>query len=131
MRLLLARDPGSLDREHPVIIEEMVQLNSDGKNEAVTTMIKMLADLHEHGRDSRYLVPMRLSALQELKPTSRGGIKGGSRVYLFLTEHDEAGIVNCEVKDGDSPDPHKLKQALRVIAAYRQGIPVFRRSVQP
>lgn len=127
MRLLLARDPGSLDREHPLLIEEFVQLNKEGKNEAVTMMIKMLSDLYEHGRESRYLVPLRLSALHELKPTSRGGTKGGSRVYLFITEHDEAGIVNCEVKDGDSPDPQKLKQALRVIVAHRQGVEVFRR----
>lgn len=127
MRLLLARDPRALDREYPVLIEEMVQLNREGKNEAVTMMIRMLTDLHRHGRASRYLVPLKLSALQELKPTSRGGIKGGSRVYLFVTEHDEAGIVNCEVKSGDSPDYQKLKQALRVVAAHREGIPVLGR----
>ena len=89
----------------------------------------MLADLYQHGRASRYLVPLKLSALQELKPASRGGIKGGSRIYLFITEHDEAGIVNREVKSGDSPDPQKLKQALRVIVAHKQGVPVFRRRV--
>lgn len=127
MRLLLARDPSALERERALIIEDMVELNRHGKNEAVTMMIKMLSDLYEHGRASRYLVPLKVSALQELKPTSRGGIKGGSRVYLFITEHDEAGIVNCEVKSGNAPDPQKLKQALRVITAHRQGVPVLRR----
>jgi hypothetical protein len=69
----------------------------------------MVRDLKLQGRSSRYLVALTGFPIYELKPKSRGGENGGTRVYLFLTEHDEAGLVTCEVKDGDEPDAAKLK----------------------
>lgn len=125
MRLRLARTPDRLDATHPLIIEEFLDLVETGKVFALQTMIAMLADLHERGRESRYLFTLAGVPIWELKPQARGGEKGGSRVYLFVTEHDEAGIVNCEVKQGDSPSMQKLKVVLQVIQAYRAGIPVF------
>lgn len=126
MKLLLARLPTRLGSKHPQMIEEMVALNNAGRGEAVAMMIKMMGDLHQHGRDSRYLRAMKGTPIKELKPRSRGGLKGGSRVYLFITEHEEAGIVTCEVKGGDAPDPHKLKRVLRVVSAHKDGMPVLR-----
>lgn len=125
MRLLLARLPTRLDSRHPQIIEEMVALNEAGKGEAVTMMIRMLADLHQRGRESRYLKAMKSTPIKELKPRSRGGLKGGSRVYLFITEYEEAGIVTCEVKESDAPDPLRLKRVLRVVRAHKSGVPVL------
>jgi hypothetical protein len=63
--------------------------------------------------------------LWELKPASRGGEKGVSRVYLFLMPDDEAGVVNCEVKGGVTADREKLRVGLEVVVAYKQGVRVF------
>lgn len=95
--------------KNPVLIEEFLALVKAGKIGAVSAMIKMLADFRKHGRESRYLRKMTGFSIAELKTQSRGGSKGGSRVYLFFTEDDDAAVVNCEVKDGDSPDPAKIK----------------------
>lgn len=63
----------------------------------------MLRDLHEKGRGSRFLNKLTGTPLWELKPASRGGEKGGPRVYLFLMPDDEAGVVNCEVRTASPP----------------------------
>jgi hypothetical protein len=125
MRLLLARHPDRLSARHPLIIEEFLELVYEGKVEAVHAMITMLSDLHVHGRNSRYLRNLAGTPLWELKTQSRGGVKGGSRVYLFVTQYDEAGIVNCEVKDEDGASMQKLKLVLQVLRAYTAGEPVF------
>jgi hypothetical protein len=88
-------------------------------------MLEMLKDLHENGRDSRFLNKLTGTPLWELKPASRGGERGGSRVYLFLSGDDEAGVVNCEVKDGVTADREKLRVGLEVVVAYKRGIRVF------
>lgn len=88
-------------------------------------MIKMISDLTKHGRESRYLEKLKSSPIWELKSTSRGGQKGGARVYGFLTTEGDAGIVNCEIKDGDEPDIEKLRTVLVVIQAFKQGVRVF------
>jgi hypothetical protein len=68
---------------------------------------------------------LQASPIWELKPTSLGGEAGGARVYLFLLEDDGAGIVNCEIKEGNAPNLETLRVVLEVIEAYQQGIPVF------
>lgn len=87
-------------------------------------MISMLRDLHQNGRNSRHLVRLQGLPLFELKTTSRGGTKGGSRIYLFINDQDEAVIINCEVKDDTTASPEKLKEAAMVAKAYWKGIEV-------
>ena len=126
MRLLLGREPHRLEAVHPVIIEELLSLAADRKSVAVTTIIEMLASLHAEGRSSPYLVKLSHSPLWELKPMSRGGERGGCRVYLFLLPTGEAGIVNCEVKKPDAKaSQSKLTVGLRTMKAYNEGTPVF------
>ena len=126
MRLLLGREPHRLEAVHPVIIEELLSLAADRKSVAVTTIIEMLASLHDEGRSSPYLVKLSHSPLWELKPMSRGGERGGCRVYLFLLPTGEAGIVNCEVKKPDAKaSQSKLAVGLRTMKAYNEGTPVF------
>jgi hypothetical protein len=125
MRLRLARCPNRLRAKHPIIIEDLLVLELCGKQEAVSTMIQMLRDLHERGRGSRYLHKLTGTPLWELKAASRGGEKGGSRVYLFLLADDDAGVVNCEVKDGVAADREKLRVGLEVVVAYKKGLRVF------
>jgi len=127
MRIFPARHPDSLDSKHPILIEEMLALRKAGKRQVVVGIIEMVRDLREHGRDSRYLLAMKGFPIYELKSRSRGGEKGGTRVYLFLTEHDEAGLVTCEVKSGARPNRAKLKLTVRLAVAHQQGIPVLQK----
>ncbi len=126
MRLMLGREPHRLEAVHPVIIEELLSLAADRKSVAVTTIIDMLASLHAEGRSSPYLLKLSHSPLWELKPMSRGGERGGCRVYLFLLPTGEAGIVNGEVKKPDAKaSQSKLAVGLRMMKAYNEGTPVF------
>lgn len=125
MRLRLARHPKRLEAKHPILIDELLDLELHGKQAAVTMMLEMLQDLHEKGRDCRYLHKLTGTPLWELKSASRGGEKGGSRVYLVLLADDEAGIVNCEVKAGVTADREKLRVGLEVVVAYKRGVQVF------
>ena len=127
MRIYPARHPSRLDSKHPILIEEMLELRRRGKRGAVRAIIKMVRDLKEHGRESRYLVPMAGYPIYELKTASRGGEKGGTRVYLFLTEHDEAGLVTCEVKDGEEANRGKLLMTVVVAVAHKDGVPVLQK----
>ena len=103
MRLLLARDPNRLGSHHSIIEDEFIDLNLDDRNAADTVMIHMLQDLHEHGRDCQFVKPLKGVPLLELKPNTRGGQRGGARVYFWFLPDDAAGIVNCEVKENDAP----------------------------
>ena len=125
MRLWLGRHPSRLAAHRPIIIDELLELAVDGRTGALSTMIAMLHDLYRHGRGCRYIEKLKGLPLWELKPASRGGEKGGARIYWFFLANGDAGIVNCEVKDGDAPDPMKLEVALEVLVAYKRGVRVF------
>lgn len=114
VRLRPTRHPLRLDAKHPLIIEELLELAESGQQEAVEAMVTMLEDLHLHGLESRFVRALKGLPLFELKTASRGGAKGGSRVYFFTNTQGEALIVNCEVKVGDKADQQKLKTALAV-----------------
>lgn len=105
------------------IIEDQLELVNHGKQEAVNEMVNMLEDLHLNGRASRYLQSLKGVPLYELKPTSRGGHKGGARVYLSFNQHGEAVILNAEAKPQGTtiPDRAKITQALNMLKAYRSG----------
>jgi hypothetical protein len=126
MKLWLARYPHRLTAKRPIIVEQFLELVASGKTEALNTMIAMLQDLHQHGRGSRYLEKLKRLPLHELKSASRGGAKGGARIYLFFLANGEAGVVNCEVKENASPDPARLEVALEVLVAYKKGVQIFR-----
>lgn len=126
MRLLLARHPQRLEAKHPLLIEELLELVEGGRQEAVDAIIAMLEDLYLHGRESRYFRTLKGLPLCELKAASRGGVRGGSRVYFFLNDRDEAIIVNCEVKAGEAGSAQKLKTAAVVAVAYGEGWQVVR-----
>lgn len=108
-----------------MIIDEFLGLVELGKIDALSTMVAMLDDLYRHGRDSRYLEKLKKLPLYELKSASRGGEKGGARIYLFFLANGDAGIVNCEVKEDRSPDRAKLESALEVLVAFKKGVRVF------
>lgn len=120
MRLVLELDPTQFETGEPLILIEMQTLNETGQSEAVKAMIRMLADLRTNGRQSRFVRALKGLPIFELKTASRGGLKGGARVYLFFSDDDAAHIVNCEVKDNDQPSTQKLKVAVLSLLAYKR-----------
>ena len=126
MRLRLVRHPSRLNARHPILIEEMLELTENGSWTAVGTLIEMLDDLHRHGQQSRFFRNFKGLTISELKSASRGGSKGGSRVYFWVNPQDEAMVVNCEVKQESSASMNKLRVVLEVRSAYEQGIAVWR-----
>lgn len=107
----------------PQWVEDALGLANNGKQAAVDQIVDMLTDLHQEGRNSRYVKSLTGLPLYELKSTSRGGHKGGARVYFAFTEHGEALILNAETKPQgvDAPNPAKIAQALQMLAAYQKG----------
>jgi hypothetical protein len=87
---------------------------------AVNAMIGMLEDLFEFDLKTRYAKKLTDYPLWELKTRSRGGEKGGARVYFFV-ENNIAYICNAEVKTGSEPSEHKLEEALEILVAHRAG----------
>lgn len=122
--LRLSRHPARLDARHPRLIEDLLELAATGQQEAVNAMIEMLADFHERGLDSRFPRKLKGYPVWELKTQSRGGLKGGSRIYFFFGGKNTVILVNAESKEGNVPDARKLSEAIEIFGAYRQGIPV-------
>jgi len=69
---------------------------------------------------------MKGSGIWELKSTTRGGQRGGSHVYWFMLPTGEAGIVTCEVKENDEPDPALLVLVLKAVKAFKAGNPIVK-----
>jgi hypothetical protein len=86
----------------------------------------MLTDFFQEGINSRYCKPLK-GLFWELKSRSRGGLKGGSRVYFFWVgaEYQEAAIVRAEYKPEKEPDVTILNSIAEVIQTYRQGKKVW------
>lgn len=124
MVFYLARHPNRLNAPHPIIIENLLEMVHNNQQPSINSLIIMLQDLYSNGRNSRYLEKFKTLPFYELKTRSRGGQKGGARVYLFLTNNDEAIIVNAEIKTGNAPNPQKLEEVAIVLRAYRLGIAV-------
>jgi hypothetical protein len=138
MRLLEPRHPNRLDAPHPRIVEDLLEIAHTGHQEALDAIILMLKDLTQQGLESRFAKTLKGTPIWELKTRSRGGLKGGSRLYWFPLEVSRedskssetfAVIVNAEVKAGNTPNPLKLMEALEVYLAFkRDALGMIRRS---
>jgi hypothetical protein len=120
-----ARHPNRLNAPNPIIIENLLETVHSNQQASVDSIILMLQDFYLNGRKSRYLEKFKTLPFYELKTRSRGGQKGGARVYLFLTNNDEAIVVNAEIKTGHTPSPQKLEEVAIVLRAYRLGSAVI------
>jgi hypothetical protein len=129
---LLARRPDRLDATHPRIIEDLLELIENNRQDAVDAIITMLEDFHARDMESRFVKKLKGLPVWELKTRARGGPKGGARVDFFLTlnpetEAAEAVIVNAETKDGDTPSDAKLQEVLEIALAFRKDAKTMRR----
>jgi hypothetical protein len=125
VRFRLARHPSRLDAKHSRIIEDLLELAKARNQEAVNMMIAMLTDFHKQGFESRFVKKLKGLPIWELKSRARGGAKGGSRVYFFVTGEDEVAIINAESKSGDAPSSYKLDEVAEILFAYQQGLNVL------
>jgi hypothetical protein len=98
-----------------------------GRQEAVDAIVEMLTDFHDFGTSSRFAQKLRNTPLWELKTRSRGGLKGGARVYFFVVD-EKLVVVNAEYKTAHDPNPQKLFEAIIVLQAYLNRIPVIERN---
>lgn len=64
-----------------LVVRDLLAMRAVGQRAAVTAIIRMVRDLKASGRDSRYALPLKGLPLWELKTRSRGGEKGGARVW--------------------------------------------------
>ena len=125
--MLQPRYPDHLEAEYPIIVEDLIAMAEAGHQQALDAIVGMLEDLIKNGLESRYTKVLKGTPIWELKTRSRGGLKGGARVYWFPFEVEEdedvqtvAVVINAEVKADSTPDPNKLTEALKVYLAFRQ-----------
>jgi hypothetical protein len=85
MRLVQPRHPNRLEAQHPRIIEDLIDIAEDGHQSALDSLVLMLEDLTVYGTHSRFAQTLQGNPIWELKTRSRGGTKGGARVYCFST----------------------------------------------
>ena len=116
--------PSRLNAQHPLLIENLLEFAEAGHQNAVDTSIEMLSDFHQNDLSSRYLKKLIGLPFWELKTRSRGGIKGGVRVYLFIAD-DMAFCVNAEIKPEDKPNANKLEEVAIIFRAYKAGKQIF------
>lgn len=117
-RVLQAR--GSVG-EPTLVVRDLLAMRSAGQQEAITAIIQMVRDLKQSGRESRYALPLKGLPIWELKTRSRGGEKGGARVYFFWTRDGIPVLCGAETKEGDAPSALLLKEALSVMTRERAG----------
>jgi hypothetical protein len=123
--LRLAYNPTRLDAKNSRIIEQWLELAKAGQQPAVNTMVEMVTDLYQNGHKSRFIKSLKGLPLLELKTTSRGGEKGGARVYFFFAE-GKVVICNCEVKKDDEASETVLNEALAMLKAYSNGQTIWK-----
>ena len=85
-----------------LVVRDLLAMRAAGQRAAITAIIGMVRDLKTSGRDSRYAVPLKGLPLWELKTRSRGGEKGGARVYFFWRVDGVPVLCGAEVKDDDA-----------------------------
>lgn len=94
-----------------------------GRRDAAWQCIKLCPDVREHGHESRYVHSLKgYAGISELKPTTRGGERGGARVYLFWLTDGRPVLVNAEAKaEGAGPNDALIEEAYDTLLAVKTG----------
>lgn len=94
-----------------LVVKDMQKMQSREQHDAVTAIVKMVEDLKVHGPESRYIKALTNLPIFELKPRSRGGIKGGVRVYFYWHKGDVV-LCRAEVKKGNKANLELIRKTL-------------------
>jgi hypothetical protein len=129
-RIAYPYDPDDLDTINPLFVQDLIFLKQHGYVQTITEISKMVAALKEQGSDSGFLKKLTGTPILELKSHSRGGQKGGARVYLFEGPEDSFLLCRAEWKQGNSPSQLLLEDTAYILEAFKQGRLVFPLSVR-
>lgn len=105
--------------QRPAVLDDLLDMAEGSQQEAVDAAIEMLADLHQHGADSRFAKKLQGLPIWELKTHSRGGAKGGLRVYFYFRQNGNVHVLNAEVKAGNQPNMTLIAEAVAVFRHIR------------
>ena len=107
--------------KHYSIVEDLLDL-VETKPLGVEECIKMLTDFYEQGHRSRFCFAMQGTALHELKSTTRGGERGGARIYFVWVGEDKALLLRGEVKEAGQTQPKAslINECARLYNLWRQ-----------
>lgn len=105
-----------------LVVRDLLTMRAAGQRGAITAIIRMVRDLKQRGRDSRYALPLKGTPIWELKTRSRGGAKGGARVYRFWRVDGVAVLCGAEIKEADAASQSLLLEALKAYRDYAAGV---------
>ena len=123
-RIAYPYDPDELEAIHPPFVQDLIAMRQANQWQALMEISKMIAALKQLGLGCGFTKKMFDSPLYELKTHSRGGQKGGTRVYLFRSNNNFL-ICRAECKISNEPDPELLESAAYILLAFKTGRPIF------
>lgn len=118
-------DPDDLDARYPPFMQDVVNLKLKGNHQAVEEIIKMVKALKELGLNCGFVKKLKGSPLLELRSHSRGGNKGGVRVYFFQAPHNTFMLCRAEWKQSVKANPILLEDSAYILLAFKHNRPVF------
>jgi hypothetical protein len=89
-----------------------------GRQGCVTGIIKMIADLYEHGESCRYIKALG-GALYELRARTP---TGGARVYFFPGANQEFMLCRAECKREKAASLTLLESTAEILEAHLENI---------
>ena len=123
-RIAYPYDPDELEAKHPPFVQDLIAMRQADQNQALQQIGKMVSALKELGLQCGFSKKLFKSPLYELKTHTRGGQKGGARVYFFRSDNTFL-ICRAECKDGNQPDMELLESAAYILLAFQAGQAVF------
>lgn len=121
VKIVYPFDPDDLEADQPPFVEDLVELLSQGHRAALDAIVKMVTDLKANGRESRYLKKLEGYPLWELKTRSRGGEKGGARVYLFIGPSSTFYLCHAEFKPESEAEQTLIEDTAYIALAFKEG----------
>jgi hypothetical protein len=118
-------DPDELEAKYPPFMQDVLMLKLTGHHEAVREIVKMVKALKQLGLECGFVKKLKGSPLMELRSHSRGGDKGGARVYFFQAPNQTFLLCGAEKKQGTKANPILLEDSAYILLAFKQNRPVF------
>lgn len=113
-RLLIYRER---QQARAQLLTDLLDLKDANKQISVSKGIAMIADLQQHGRQSRYL-KHEAGPVWELKTRTP---EGGMRIYVAQLTDTVWGLGRAECKDNDAASDDLLDWVADAVFRFRQG----------
>lgn len=116
-RTFLTQHPLETPRNHPALLEDLLETALAGKQDCVDKAITMIEDLQLHGSNCRFIKPLA-GAVMELKARTDDG---GARVYFFRVAEDAFALGRFECKKETATNQQLLYWTAQVAMLYAKG----------